>query len=36
MSLDLTSTEFLLGVLAGIVIAAAILIGTQVLAERAS
>ena len=33
--LDLTSTEFLLGMLAGVVVTAAILIGTQRVAERA-
>jgi hypothetical protein len=34
--LDLTSTEFLLGALFGLVVTAAIFIGTQVAAERRS
>jgi hypothetical protein len=34
--LDLTSTEFLLGMLAGVVVTAAIFIGTQLATERAS
>ena len=36
MSLDLTSTEFLLGILAGVVVTAAIFIGTQMAVERGS
>ena len=34
--LDLTSTEFLLGALFGLVVTAAIFIGTQMATERAS